>query len=110
MKDIKWRTDFKNEHDLQEFLVARLRHLGFRVKVLSSNIRGRRQHRGAEDFAVRKSAWCKGTWVHFETKYGKARFTDEQEIAVLNGDVIPALCWRDITDALGIPYIEQLSL
>jgi hypothetical protein len=111
-KTLEWRTEFRGEHDFQAWCVERLRHLGFVVRVTSSNVRGHRQHRGMSDVLVRNPNWEQGVWkaLEFKSPDGKGRLSPEQHESVLRKEVILVSHWQDLCAPLAIPQSEQLPL
>lgn len=99
--------EFRDEHDLQGFIVGRLRHLGYVVEVSSSNVRGRRQHRGVSDLFVRCRDWPKAHWLHSEIKGAKTPLSVEQEEAYLMGNIVIWRSWLEACTDLGLPIDEQ---
>ena len=106
------RTELVNletEHDLQNKCVKKLRSLGYAVRVMSSNIKGRRQHRGFADTLIRHPSWTKARWLaaEFKNPQGTGKLSPEQQ-DLLDGNILIVQSWREIAEELGLP--DQLSL
>ena len=108
----KIKKEFADEHALQRYVVDVLRKdFGFIVDVSSSNLRGRRQHRGSADFKVTHESWERGKWIAFESKNPntRGRLSEEQLELMLKGRVIPVWSWNDVAEFLDLPKDEQMS-
>jgi hypothetical protein len=111
-----WRImhymEFQNEHDFQNWAVARLRRLGYLVTVTSSNSPGKRQHRALADTLIHHPSWQKGMNLAAEFKKpGKWKYSSpEQEEAHQLGVIVVFDSWLGICDTLGLEYSEQDNL
>jgi hypothetical protein len=59
---------------------------------------------------VRHRDWPRGQWLMLEFKRpdGKGKLSPEQEEALVMGDIFVVQSWKEVCDALGIPFSEQL--
>ncbi len=107
----KWYEEFDSEADFQNWAVGRLRLLGYRVRVNSTDRRGYRQSRSLSDVLVRLPSWAPGLWHSLEFKRVGGGFSsaDQEEAAVL-GDTLVVDSWQGVCDVLCIPYDEELLL